>query len=429
MAQRNLHVVIIGGGFGGVYAAKCLAKRKIPVTLFDRNNYHLFQPLLYQVAAGYLGPASIAAPLRTIFSARRSVTVLQDEVTEVVPERNLIRFRGGELSYDYCIVATGVTNSYFGNDDWAEAAPGLKTVEDAIEIRARVLSAYERAEHAASPEERDRLLRFVIVGGGPTGVELAGALGELAKRTLPGEFRRIDPSRSEILLVEAGPRLLESFHEKSSKYAAQQLEKLGVKVRAGTFVRAIREHELEVESGGVKSRIEAGTILWAAGVQGTPLARSLTSRRAELLDRRGRVKVSSSLNHPDHPNLFVIGDLAAIVQPDGSEVPGVAPAAMQQGRYVAQAILLRETGGTPEPFRYFDKGSMAVIGRGRAVAESCRLRLRGFPAWLTWAFVHIYFLIEFENKLIVFFQWAWNYLTDRRGSRLITHESAGTQTH
>lgn len=420
LERSDPRVVIIGGGFAGLNAARLLGRAGISVTLVDRNNYHLFQPLLYQVATGSLAPGDIAAPLRSVVARYGSVTVIRDEATDLDAERRVLITKNGRYPYDFLIIATGVTHSYFAHDDWETKAPGLKTIEDAVAIRSRVLQAFEEAEQIDDLKLRQTCLSFVVVGGGPTGVELSGALAELAKGTLRGEFRNFKPEDVQITLVEGGPRVLHSFHERTSHYVAKTLSKLGVSVRTEAKVVSIGEGFVEVEEKGARTRLQARTVLWAAGVKASPLSAVLTKRAGGQLDQLGRVTVLSDLSLPGHAEIFVLGDLANVVGLDGAPLPGVAPVAIQQGRYIAAALVRRGSGKKVKPFRYLDKGNMAVIGRGRAVAETWKLRLSGFPAWVAWALIHIYYLIEFENKIIVFFHWAWNYATNKRGSRLIT---------
>lgn len=418
--MNQARIVIVGAGFGGLYAASELGRRDQSVTVLDRTNYHLFQPLLYQVATGSLAPGDIAAPIRSVLAKYKSVVVICDEVLDLDPGKGCITTRESTVQFDYLIIATGVTHSYFGNTEWSKHAPGLKTVQDAVDMRCRILGAFEAAERSSNQTEQERLLTTVIIGGGPTGVELAGAVAELARGTLKGEFRTIDPQRGKIFLIDAGERILSGFHPRTSSYAQKVLEKLGVSVLTNTKVTEVNPDNVKIMCNGSPLEISAGTILWAAGVRASSLAQKLAERTGVTLDRAGRVEVEGNLSIKGYPNIFVVGDLASSKTPDGKPLPGVAPVAMQQGRYVAKLIVTRIRGGDLAPFRYFDKGNMAVIGRGRAVAENGRLRLSGFSAWIAWAIIHIYFLIEFENKLVVFIHWAWNYLTNGRGSRLIT---------
>jgi NADH dehydrogenase len=405
------HVVIVGGGFGGLYAARAFRRSPVRLTVVDRRNHHLFQPLLYQVATAALNPSDIAAPIRSILRRQRNARVLLAEAVGVDAGARVVKLADGELSYDYLILGTGVTHAYFGRDEWAAHAPGLKTIEDALEIRRRVLTAYEAAEREEDAGRRAGWLTFAIVGGGPTGVELAGALAEIARHALVRDFREIDPAEAKVVLLEGGPRLLPAFPEDLSAKAQRQLERLGVEVRTGALVDAIDAEGVVV--GG--ERLRARAVVWAAGVTASPLARSLGAP----LDRAGRVQVEPDLSLPGHREVFVVGDLAA-VQDRGRPVPGVAPAAIQMGRHAARCIR-RDLAGKPrEPFRYLDKGTLAVIGRNAAVANLRRLRLSGFLAWLAWLFIHILYLIGFRNRALVMFQWAWAYFTYQRGVRLIT---------
>lgn len=404
-------VVILGGGFGGLAAAKALRNAEARVTLLDRRNHHLFQPLLYQVATAALNPSDIAVPIRSILRGQKNVTVLMGQAVSIDPIARKVLLSDGELPYDHLIVATGATHSYFGHDDWAPHAVGLKTIEDALEIRRRVLIAYERAEREPDPDRRRDWLTFVIVGGGPTGVELAGALAEISRHALASDFRTIDPSRARILLLEGGPRLLPPFPPELSEKAREHLTRLGVEVQTGGQVTAI-------DAGGVTAgteRIAARTVLWAAGVAASPLARSL----GVPLDRFGRVQVSPDLSVPGHPEILVIGDIASVKQ-DGTPVPGVAPAAMQEGRHAAENVRRRLRGEPTLPFRYEDKGALAVIGRGAGVAAFRNSRWSGAVAWWAWLLIHIFYLVGFRNRVLVLLQWAWAYLTWQRGARLIT---------
>ena len=417
-------VVIVGGGFGGLYTAKALRRDPAAVTLIDRRNFHLFQPLLYQVATGSLAPEDIASPLRGVLKRQKNTRVLAGEVTDLDPARRVIRLADGdEIGYDALIVATGAGHHYFGRDDeWRGLAPGLKTVEDAVEIRRRVLLAFEAAEREPDAERRRALLTFVIVGGGPTGVELAGALGELARHTLRGEFRSFDPAEATILLVEGLDRILSAFPEDLSAEATRSLAGLGVEVRTGVLVTEIAAgHVIVKDAAGEQACIPTHTVLWGAGVRASSLGAVLAQRTGAEQDRAGRLVVGPDLSLPGHPNIFVIGDLTHYEQ-DGQPLPGVAQVAMQQGQYVAEVLRHRRLGQDAPPFRYRDKGLLAVIGRNEAVADIGRLHFSGFPAWLVWVFVHINFLIEFDNKLRVMTQWGWNYLTRRQGARLITGE-------
>ena len=413
-------VVIVGGGFGGLYAAKSLGKAPVAVTLIDRRNFHLFQPLLYQVATGGLSPGEIASPLRVVLRAHPNTEVVLGEVVDLDAERRLVILRDGEAAYDDLIVATGATHHYFGNDQWAPLAPGLKTVEDATEIRSRVLAAFERAEREPDLEKRRAWLTFVIVGGGPTGVELAGALGEIANDTLRHDFRRIDPAQAQILLVEGEDRVLPLFPPDLSAKAEKQLIGLGVRSLTGARVTGIDPDGVAVEAGGHERRIATRTVLWAAGVRASRLGEVLAERSGAPLDRAGRVVVEPDLSLPAHPEIHIIGDLANFSHQGGQPLPGVAPVAMAQGRYTAHLIIRKLRGQPVEPFHYFDKGNLATVGRNKAVAQFGAIHIAGFLAWLAWVFVHLMYLVEFENRLLVFVEWVYNYLTRNRGARLIT---------
>jgi len=406
------HVVIVGGGFAGLEAARRLGRRPARVTLLDRRNHHLFQPLLYQVATASLSPADIATPLRSILRRHRNVSVILAEAGAVDLAGQRVVLDRGEIAYDALVVAAGASHSYFGHDDWELLAPGLKTLEDALEIRRRVLLAFEAAERATDGAERHALLTFVIIGGGPTGVELAGALAEISRQTIARDFRVIDPTQARIVLLEGGPRILPTFPEALSHRAAAALRRIGVEVRANALVTRVTPDAVWV--GGEQVRCRA--VLWAAGVAASPLARSL----GVPLDRAGRVLVEADLSIPGHPEAFVVGDLAAFLHQDGGPLPGIAPVAMQQGRAVAENVWRRLNGQPTVPFRYRDKGYMATIGRAAAVAVIGRLHLSGRIAWLAWVLVHIAFLIGFRNRFIVLFEWAWAYVTFQRGARLIT---------
>jgi len=408
---RRSRVVVIGAGFGGLSVAKGLARSDFDVTVVDQHNYHLFQPLLYQVATAGLSPADIASPIRNILRDAKNVTVVLAKVSGVDTVNKEVIAEGRRISFDDLVIATGAEHAYFGND-WASYAPGLKTIDDATYLRRRILLAFERAETEPDPGERRRLLNFVVVGGGPTGVEMAGAIAELAKRALAMDFRSIDPRSTRIILIEAGPRLLAPFDPSLSEAARRSLEQLGVEVRLGAAVT-------ECDYGGVSlgpERIESRTIVWAAGVKASPAAEWLGAE----YDRAGRVIVNGDLSVPGHPEIFVLGDAAHVVGKDGALLPGVAPVAKQQGQYVASLLLARARGRNLPPFRYRDFGSLATIGRKRAVAQIGKIRLRGFIAWVLWSVAHIYFLIGFRNRLVVAMNWMWNYLTFQRGTRLIT---------
>lgn len=411
MNDSRPHVVIIGGGFAGLYCARALRKAAVRVTLVDTRNFHLFQPLLYQVATASLSPADIAMPLRYVLRRARNIEVWMAHATKIDVERRVVQLEEGTLRYDYLVVATGATHAYFGHDEWAAHAPGLKTVDDATEIRRRFLLAFEAAEREADPAARTRLLTFAIVGAGPTGVELAGAMVEIARKVMPREFRSINTRAARVLLLEAGPRVLPAYTETSSARAQRQLEQLGVEVRTSAMVTGIDEHSVRVGD----EVIPTDNVFWAAGVAASRLGAQLGAQ----LDRAGRVMVTSECNVPGHPEVFVVGDLAHFVQ-DGRPVPGVAPAAMQMGSYAARSIRSDVAGKQRRPFRYLDKGNLATIGRAAGVAEIAGAKLSGVIAWLVWVFVHILYLIGFRNRLIVMIQWAWAYLWYNRGSRLIT---------
>lgn len=414
------HVVIVGGGFGGLYAAKALNHPSIKVTVIDKRNFHLFQPLLYQVATGTVSPADISSPLRGILNRNRNTQVLLDEVLDLDPESKSIVLKGGVLSYDSLIMATGVSHHYFGNDQWQEIAPGLKTVEDALQMRGKIFSAFEAAEKESDPQKRKALLTFVVVGGGPTGVELAGAIAELANQTLKRDFRNIDTTEAEVLLVEGLDRVLPPFDAELSVKAKEALERLGVTIRTGCMVTQIDSESVTLRSGETTEVIPAHTALWAAGVKASRMGAVLAERTGAELDRAGRVVVDPDLSIPQHPDIFVVGDLANFPHQGDRPLPGVAPVAMQEGSYVAQLIRQRMQGKTMDAFRYADRGSMAVIGQNEAVVDLHFTRFAGPLAWFVWVFAHIYYLIEFDNKLVVMTQWAWNYFTRNRGARLIT---------
>jgi NADH dehydrogenase len=409
------HVVIVGGGFAGLNAAKGLCGVKgIDVTLVDRTNHHLFQPLLYQVAMAGLSPAEIAAPIRSILSGCRNIRVLQGEVASLELARQVVVTDFGELKYDYLILACGARHSYFGRDEWEQHAPGLKNLEQATEIRRRVLLAYEEAERSSAAEERKRLLTFVVVGGGPTGVELAGAIGEMSRFTLARDFRNIDATLARVILLEAGPRILPMFSETQAARATRDLEQLGVQVWTGSAVTKIDASGVEIG----QERIRSATVLWAAGVIASPLGRASGFE----VDRQGRVLVEPDLSVAGHPRVFVAGDQACFRHQTGKPLPGTAPVAMQQGRYLAKTIRRDLAGKDRQPFHFVDKGQMATIGRSRAIVEVGKLKLSGFLAWLVWIVVHIYYLTGFKNRLLVVLQWAWSYLSFRRGARLIVNK-------
>lgn len=414
-------VVVVGGGFGGLHATRALGRARVEVTLLDRRNFHLFQPLLYQVATGGLSPANIAAPLRALLKRQRNVRVLLGEVAGFdLRRRSVLLKDGGEVAYDSLIVAAGVRHAYFGNDAWEVLAPGLKTIEDATEIRRRVLLAFEAAERICADGGRGSWLTFVIVGGGPTGVELAGALAEIARDTLRRDFRCINPADAAILLVEGAERILPSYPPNLSEKARRSLEELGVAVRTGTRVTDIREGAVTLESGGRREIVGSRTVLWGAGIQGSPLGARLASAAGAELDGAGRVRVAPDCSLPGHPEVFVIGDLARMER-EGTPLPGVAQVAIQQGRFVARKIAARARGrAAGTEFRYRDYGNLATVGRAAAVADIGRVRFGGTLAWLTWLFVHLMSLVMFQNRLLVFVQWAWAYFTFNRAARLIT---------
>jgi NADH dehydrogenase len=408
----NKRVVIVGAGFGGLSAAKALANSAFDVTIIDQHNYHLFQPLLYQVATAGLSPADIASPIRGILARASNVSVILGRVSGVDTARREVIADGRHVPYDTLILATGAQHAYFGHGDWAAHAPGLKTIDDATYIRRRILLAFEKAETETDAAERARLLNFVIVGGGPTGVEMAGAIAELAKRALAEDFRSIDPRSARIILVEAAPRLLTPFDPPLSEAARKSLEQLGVEVRTGMPVTALDDAGVSIGT----ERIETRTVVWAAGVMASPAGQWLGA----ATDRAGRVKVAPDLSVPGHPDIFVIGDTAALNDASGKPLPGVAPVAKQQGQYLARLLVAREARKTFPPFRYRDHGILATIGRSRAVVQMGHLKLTGFLAWVLWSVAHIYFLIGFRNRFVVALNWLWNYVTFQRGTRLIT---------
>jgi len=415
-------VVILGGGFGGLSAARALARVAVDVTLIDRHNYHLFQPLLYQVATAALAPNTIAAPIRAILRAQHNATVLMETVTGIDTAGRAVLIGEQRVAYDFLIVATGAHHSYFGHDEWEKFAPGIKTLFDALAIRQQILSAFEAAEVCDDPRERHRLLNFVLIGAGPTGVELAGAIAELAKASLVHDFRHIDPSSARIILIEAGSRVLPNFSERSSAAARRALERLGVEISTGKAVTVCDADGVEV--GG--ERIAARTILWAAGVAASPIAQWLDVPA----DRAGRVMVHEDLSVPGHPEIFAIGDTCASLSWDGKLAPGVAPPAKQMGVYAASVIRARvKRASAPPPFRYRHYGSLATIGRNSAVADFGWMTLSGRPAWLVWSVAHIFFLIGFRSRIVVALDWLWAYATFRRGARIILAETAGATAH
>jgi NADH dehydrogenase len=426
MPQAPPHkVVILGGGFGGLYAAKALRRAPVTVTLIDRRNFHLFQPLLYQVATGALSPGEIASPLRVVLRRSQNTEVLLGEVKDLDAVGRRVILTDGEVRYDTLIAATGSSHHYFGNEQWAQFAPALKTIEDATEIRSRILLAFERAERETDTAARGAWLTFVVVGAGPTGVEVAGALGEIANDTLRHDFRHINPSESRILLLEGADRVLPPYPVDLSAEAEKALIKLGVRTMTGTVVTAIDESGVTARCGNQVERIAARTVIWAAGVQASPLGHVLAERAGAVLDRAGRVMVEPDLTIAGHPEILVIGDLANFSHQTGKPLPGVAPVAMQQGRYAANLVRKRLAGETVPPFHYRDKGSLATVGRAAAVADFGRIHISGIAAWLVWLFVHVLYLVEFENRLLVVIQWAYDYFTHNRGARLITGGQSG----
>lgn len=415
-SDRPARVVILGGGFAGLYAAKRLGSARVKITLVDRRNHHLFQPMLYQVATAGLSPGDIASPIRSILRRQQNTDVLLGEAERVdVPNRKVFLSDGSSLDYDYCIVATGARHAYFGHDEWEANAPGLKSLEDALEIRRRILLAFEAAEREPDPVRRQQLLTFVVIGGGPTGVEMAGAIAEIRRYALRRDFRRIDPRDATVMLLEGGTRLLTSYPPELSDWAKQTLRDLGVEVRTETLVTEVTADAVRAAGWTIPTR----TVVWAAGNTASPLLKSLGAP----LDRQGRAIVGPDCSIPDHPEVFVLGDAAAFTHQAGTTLPGVCPVAIQMGVFAADAIRADLRGRPRRAFRYRDKGQLAVIGRGRAVADFGRLGVHGFSAWFTWIFVHIFFLIGFRNRLIVMLEWAWSYITYGLGARLIYGEA------
>jgi NADH dehydrogenase len=419
MAGRH-RVVIIGGGFGGLSAALKLKRAPVEVTLIDRCNYHLFQPLLYQVATGALSPANIASPLRDILKHQKNARVLLAEATRIDAVNRRVILSDGEVDYDTLVVSAGASHQYFGHAEWEQFAPGLKTIEDATDMRRRILLAFEAAERESDPQKLRAWMTFVIAGGGPTGVELAGALGEIANDSLRQDFRNIKPSEARIILVEGADYVLPTYPAQLSIAARKMLERLGVTVRTKTMVTDVRADSVTVREGDRTETIPTRTILWAAGVLASPLGRGLARDFGAPLDKAGRVLVEPDLTVPNHPEIFVVGDLASFSHGVTKPLPGVAQTAIQQGRYVAKTIRRRLQGRKVDPFHYFDKGNLATIGRGAAVADLNWIRLSGIPAWLIWIFIHLAYIIEFQNRLLVLVQWAWLYITYNRSARLIT---------
>jgi NADH:ubiquinone reductase (H+-translocating) len=430
MAEKH-RVVILGGGFSGLYAARALKNAPAEVTVIDRRNFHLFQPLLYQVATGSLSPGEISAPIRGVLNKQRNTNVLLGEAVDIDPQGKKVILRdGAEIAYDTLIAATGSQGSYFGHDEWKEWAPGLKSIEDATAIRHKLLFAFEAAERVHDlPEERRAWLTFVIVGAGATGVELAGALGEIANETLRHDFKFIKPEEAQIIVVDGSQRVLPAFPEDLSKKAENALLKLSVRVRNNIRVVGVDgdgvDYETDRDGAPVKGRITARTVIWAAGVAVSPFTRTLAQRTGAETDRQGRIKINPDLTIPHYPDIFVTGDHALALDPNGKPLPGVAQVAMQEGSYAANTIKKRIRGqNETKPFRYFNKGDLAVIGRGHAVANVFGLHMSGFPAWFIWLFIHLMYIVEFQNRVIVFIQWGFFYLTMNRGARLITGHAA-----
>lgn len=415
---KKFHVVVLGAGFGGLTFCKDFQHPQARITVVDRTNHHLFQPLLYQVAASGLSAPDIAQPIRSILSKRNDITVLLDKATGFDLAKKQVFLEKSTLDYDYLVLALGGHTGYFGHSEWEKFAPGLKTLDDALRIRSQILLAFEKAENEADTAEHHRLMTIVVVGGGPTGVELAGAFAELTRTVLNRDFRRIDPTQARIILLEGGPRILPHLPPDLSVSAQRQLESLGVQVRTATKVKNIREGEVELDGGEI---IHAGNILWAAGVTTTPLTKKLGCE----LDKAGRAKVNPDLSLPDHPEIFAIGDMALVLQADGKPVPGVSPAAMQMGRHVAKIIEAELSSGRKfvqrQAFKYWDKGTMATIGRSAAVALVGKIKLSGLIAWLAWLFIHLIFLVGFRNRTAVLFNWAYSYFSYKRSARIITY--------
>src|SRR5919106_3256115 len=419
-SKKTLRVVIIGGGFGGLAAAQALKDAPVQITLIDRRNFHLFQPLLYQVATGWLSPANIASTLRATLKRQKNARVLLAEAIDVDVKARRVLLTDGAVEYDALIVAAGSRHHYFGNDAWEEIAPGLKTVEDATEIRRRIFVAFEAAERERDPEKLEALLTFIVVGGGPTGVELAGALGEIANDTLKHDFRNIDPSKAKILLIEGSDRILPSYPSKLSNQAVAFLAKLGVRVAVNAVVTELHAESVTVQRGQSLESIPCRTVIWAAGVQASFLGQALGKATGASVDRAGRIVVQPDLTIAGYPEIFVIGDLANYSHQTGNPLPGVAPVAMQQGQYVGRILENRIINKDIGPFHYRDRGSMAIIGRASAVAQIGRFQFSGFFAWLMWLFIHLMHLVEFENKILVLVQWGWYYFSRNRAARLIT---------
>jgi NADH:ubiquinone reductase (H+-translocating) len=425
-ANKRPHVVIVGGGFGGVRAAQALKSAPVDVTLIDRRNYHLFQPLLYQVATGSLSPGEIAAPLRSVFSRQKNTRVLLGEVVDLDPvSKRVMLADGATFEYDSLIVAAGSQTFYYGHDVWRQWAPGMKSVEEATNIRHKILYAFEVAERLSDPVQRRAWLTFVIVGAGATGVELAGAIGEIARQTLKNDFRSIRPEEAQIIVVDGAPRVLAAFPDDLAHKAQHSLEKLGVEVKNGVMVKDVDQQGVTIETHNGTQRLNARTVIWAGGVTVSPLGRTVAKRTNAETDRGGRIKVNSDLTVPNYPDIYVIGDLALLQDANGKALPGVAQVAMQQGTYAAKSIMRKVSSAKPlASFKYFDKGDMAVIGRWSAVANIFGAHISGFFAWIIWAFIHLMYLVQFQSRILVFIQWAIQDLTFNRGARLITGPSA-----
>ena len=424
--NKRWHVVIVGGGFGGLRAAQALKSAPVDVTLIDRRNYHLFQPLLYQVATGSLSPGEIAAPLRSVFSRQKNTRVLLGEVVDLdAVSKRVVLADGASIEYDSLIVAAGSQTFYYGHDAWREWAPGMKSIEEATNIRHKILYAFEVAERLSDPVQRRAWLTFVIVGAGATGVELAGAIGEIARQTLKNDFRSIRPEEAEIILLDGAPRVLPPFPDDLAQKAQRSLEKLGVEVKTGVMVKDVDREGVTIETHNGTQRLNARTVIWAGGVTVSPLGRTVAKRTNAETDKGGRIKVNPDLSIPNHPDSYVIGDLALVAGPNGKPLPGVAQVAMQQGTYAAKAIARKLASETEiKPFKYFDKGDMAVIGRWSAVANIFGAHISGFFAWIIWAFIHLMYLVQFQSRILVFIQWAIQDLTFNRGARLITGPAA-----
>ncbi len=417
------HVVIVGGGFGGLEAAKRLRKAAVRVTLVDRHNYHLFQPLLYQVATGGLSPANIATPLRAIVRKQMNCEVLLAEVTDIDVVNQRLMLADGVLDYDILVLAAGATHSYFGRDDWEPLAPGLKTITDATNIRRRIYLAFEAAERETDPDQRKALMTFVVVGGGPTGVELAGALSEIADHTLRHDFRHINPEDARIMIVEAAPHVLGHYPQQLCRRAEDKIRAMGIEVHTNTKLVEITSEHVRLATAEGETDVPARTVLWGAGVRANPLGKKLAAACGIDTDRAGRVSVNGSLNLAGHDNIYVVGDMATCLDTQGKPLPGLAAVAMQQGAYVAKSIAAGVVGrSTSQPFQYNDKGTMATIGRAAAVAEIGKHQFCGFFAWMLWLFVHLLLIVQFQNRVLILFQWAWNYVTFNRSARLITGE-------